>query len=251
MFRLHSNYLAAATKVLLASCLSLAVHAEEDPKTSSELRQVNVVGLKSPLEFPYQRAYDAMNKVASASKGMTELVLVLRDKSTAAANKLRLTLEYGDKVIDIPLDAGSAFTLKPDPEAASQSAILVVNRRPQEVGIQVDIRPHVNGDHFTMADVDQMILAGRAARASLLPWYARLVTPTINAMRFCSTQTDEKFLMRDDQGIETPLQSIAARDLLDRPATCVDLGGVRDGYAQTSQLMGPPGFTVDYVGSAF
>lgn len=251
MYRFNSKYLTVVMAFLLANWLSLSVHAEEDPTTAPELQQVNVIGLKSPLEFPYQRAYDAMNRVTAASNGMTELVFVLRDKSTAPANKLRLTLEYGDKVIAIPLDAGNAFTLTPDPEAASQSAILVVNRRPKEVGIRVDIRPNVKGEHFTMADIDQMIHAGRAARASLLPWYARLVTPTINSMRFCSTQAAAQFALRDAQGVESPLPSVAASDVLDRPATCVDLSGVREGYAQTSQLVAPRGLTVDYVGSAF
>jgi hypothetical protein len=242
------------TAFVLLSSLWVFSHAQEAPTTPSALPSVTVAALKSPLEFPYRRAYDATTKVLVASGGLVDLVFKLHDKAVNATNKLRLTVEYGEQVTDIPLDGNNSFTLIPDADAAAQSAQLVVNRHSKEVGVEVDMQPNVKafkGEKLTVADMDRLIQAGRAARSSLLPWYARVVTPTVNSVRICSTQTSARFALRGEGGAEAPLNSKSALDVLGRAASCIDFNGDRDDYAASSVVIVPDGSTFDYEGSLF
>lgn len=248
----NSNLYGARIVCWLTSVtLFVPLQAQEVVSAPTTLQQVNIVALKSPLEFPYQRAYEATQKVLKASDGLTDLVFKLHDKSSDSTRKLRLTLEYGESVIDIPLDEQYSFTLMPDAEVAAKPATLVINRRSQDVAVEVDIRPKVQAERITVADIDQLIRAGRTARATLLPWYARLITPTINSVRVCSTHPTAQFALRDDSGGESPLRSKSAPDLYGHPASCVDFYGERDAYVASSVLIAPKGITFDFVGSAF
>ena len=82
-----------------------------------------------------------------------------------------------------------------------------------------------------------MIEAGRAARATLLPWYARIVTPTIKAVRVCSMDKSAKFALRDANGTEAP---VSADDVYGRAATCADMPDSPSGQQQASNTLVAP-----------
>jgi hypothetical protein len=230
-----------------ASAAAEAASAASD----AESQRVDVVALKAPIEFPYARAYDAARKVDTASGGLTDLVFKVIDKAPAAA-PLRVSLEYGETVTRLPLDPSNAFTLPPNPEALAANAVLTANRERRGLGVEVDIRPHVQGDNpLTMDDVNHLIEAGRQARKSLLPWYARVVTPTIRSLRICSLDAASRFALRSDTGAETALDARSEEDVYARPAHCVDLDPNSDARVKTSRLVLPADATFDYVGTMF
>lgn len=241
------RYFAAVVMFLPA----IAASTEAIPAPPTTLEGVTVIGLKSPLAVPYERAYNATRNAVAASGGLAELVFRLRDKAPSASNRLALTVEYGDRVIPIDLDTQGGFVLRPDAEAIAEKAVLVVNRRRQEVGLSVEIRPLTVAGPLSVSDLDRLIVAGRAARASLVPWYARVFTPTINELRICSTQTSASFSVRDSAGTEVMLPARQAADSAGRIARCVDYPGAGGQFANAARLMTPDDVTLEYVGSLF
>lgn len=237
---------------MLRYCVALAVSiAAFAAAADVSLEGVTVIGLKSPLAVPYERAYDITRKAVAASGGLAELVYRLRDKAPSAREKLALTVEYRDKVIPVDLDAQGGFILQPDAEAAAEKAVLVVNRRRQEVVLSVEIRPRAVAGPLSVSDLDELIVGGRAARASLLPWYARVVTPTINGVRMCSVQPNAGFSLRDSVGREVLLPSIQALDRAGRPARCADYSGAGGEFPGASRLTAPDDVALEYTGSLF
>ena len=216
----------------------------------AESVSVTVTGIKSPLEVPYQRAYEATRQVAAASNGLADLVFKLRDKDPIAT-PIHVSVEYGDIDTPIPLDASNGFVLVPDDTAAAEHASLVVNRQSHSVSVQVDLRPHAPASPPTLAQSRKMVEAGRAARATLLPWYARIVTPTIQAVRVCSHEQGAAFGLRAADGSEEALASIDATDVYGRSATCTDIPTATDAGRETAVLVAPADISYDFVGTLF
>jgi hypothetical protein len=152
----------------------------------------------------------------------------------------------------LPLDPSNAFTLPLDRDALAAKAVLTANRERRALGVEVDIRPHVRTDApLTMHDVNRLIEAGREARKSLVPWYARVVTPTISSLRICSLDATSRFALRSDTGTETSLDARREEDVYARPARCVDLDPSTDTHVKTTELVLPADATFDYVGTMF
>ena len=256
--------LAVAAGTLLLAVLPLAHAADPAPTAAAAAStpssapadeaggaMVTVTGIKSPLEVPYQRAYDATKKVQAASSGLADLVFKLRDKDPVA-NPMHVSVEYGETSTPLALDPSNGFVLVPDDAAAAQNAALVVNRQSHAVSVQVDLRPHPPTGPLSIADTARLIEAGRAARATLLPWYARIVTPTIKAVRVCSMDKSAQFALRSADGTEAPLPPVSATDVYGRPATCADMPDSPSGQQQASNtLVAPAGSTYDFTGSFF
>jgi hypothetical protein len=239
---------AADAAPMAAPAASAASSAPADEAAGT---MVTVTGIKSPLEVPYQRAYDATKKVQAASSGLADLVFKLRDKEPVA-NPMHVSVEYGETSTPLTLDPSNGFVLVPDDAAAAQNAALVVNRQGHAVSVQVDLRPHPPAAPLSIADTARMIEAGRAARATLLPWYARIVTPTIKAVRVCSMDKSAQFALRGADGTEAPLAPIGANDVYGRPATCADMPDAPSGQQQASNtLVAPADSTYDFTGTFF
>jgi hypothetical protein len=251
--------LASATGTLLLAVLPLAHAADAAPMAAPAASapaddagtMVTVTGIKSPLEVPYQRAYDATKKVQAASSGLADLVFKLRDKDPVA-NPMHVSVEYGETSTPLALDPSNGFVLVPDDVAAAQNAALVVNRQSHAVSVQVDLRPHPPTAPLSIADAARMIEAARAARATLLPWYARIVTPTIKAVRVCSMDKEAQFALRGADGTQAPLAPVSANDAYGRPATCADMPDSPSGQQQASStLVAPADSTYDFTGTFF
>jgi hypothetical protein len=208
-----------------------------------------IVGIKRPLTIPYQRAHEAAQRVLNASEGRVDLVVRLKDRAVAQNQALNITIEDGETVIPIALDAENGFVVSPNVDVSPASAEFVVNRRAGEVGVQIDIRPHVVGQGLSASELRSYVQAGVAARKGLLPWYARLVTPTVNSLKVCSrTGGDFAWSYAPTQ---TKLPSENDSDFLGRPATCVDILAARDPTSDSSRLIAPSDATYDFNGSLF
>jgi hypothetical protein len=220
-------------------CAFCDARAQDADTAGVDLPSVSVQGIKSPIEYPYQKAYDATRKVLSGSNGLAELVFTLTDKAPITAPKLRLTLEYDDTVTEIPLDAARMFRLKPDAAAAAAGATLVVNRHKKDIEVNIELVPVLGSETLTVAHLDTLVDAGRGARRLLLPWYARIVISDIQGLRICSGGATGPFSLRDAQGTETPLTSATTTDAKGHTATCHDYRPTTGVYSTTSRLVAP------------
>lgn len=208
-----------------------------------------IVGLRSPLTIGYKRAYEASQKVQRETAGKAELVFGLRDRSEGGKSPLTVEVDYGDHSLPIALEADGTFALSPS-DQPGDDARFVVNRNAGEVGVSVDIRPRVRGTNVSAADLRATIDAGRRARHVLLPWYARLMTPTVNSLNVCS-QSGGHIGWKDENGHLTPLSPTRSPDAYGRPSNCVAVLSTSDSTSDASLLESPSDTTYDYVGSLF
>lgn len=219
--------------------------AEGDPV------RVEVTALREPLEFPYEKAYDAAVKVRDASHGNTDLVISVIE-AKPLGTPLRVSLQYGDTIQPLEVDLSNTFTVSPNPAALENNAILTANRHRAGLSVQVGLRPHVvAGAALTRADIDRLVEGGKAARKSLVPWYARVFLPNVSGVRLCSLAPDAQFLLRDAGGADQPLPTRNDKDLYERPAHCVDLPPTTDAREAATSVVMPPDATVDYAATSF
>ncbi len=225
--------------------------AASGPDASGDPVRVEITAVREPLEYPYERAYNAALKVQEASHGNTDLVISIIEEHPAGT-PLRVSLQYGETVEMLEVDRSNAFRLTPNRKALDDNAILVTNRRRAGLSVQAGLRPHVEaGATLTRADINRLVEGGQAARKSLLPWYARIVVPTVSGVRLCSLTAGASFALRGAGGADQVLATKDDKDLYDRPAHCVDLDVTDDAQEASMSVVMPPDATVDYAASAF
>jgi hypothetical protein len=222
-----------------------------NPGADGGSAQVEVTALREPIEFPYQRAYDAAVKVRDASHGRADLVVTIIE-AHPLGTPLRVSLQYGDTVEPLDLDPSNTFLLAPNRAALGPQAILTVNRRRSGLSLHVGLRPHVEaGAALTRADINRWVEGGQAARKSLVPWYARLFLPNVRAVRLCSLAAGGQFALRAPDGTDRPLPTRDDKDVYARPAHCVDLLPTDDVRETAMSVVMPPDSTVDYAATGF
>jgi hypothetical protein len=212
---------------------------------------VEITAVREPLEYPYERAYNAALKVRDASRGSTDLVVSIVE-AHPVGTPLRVSLQYGDTVENLDVDQSNAITLSPNRSALESNAILVTNRHREGLSVRVGLRPHVQvGAVLTRADINRLVEGGKAARKSLLPWYARMVMPTVSGVRLCTRSVDGQFALHDAGAVDQPLLPKEDKDVYERPARCVDVPPTEDPHEAAMSVVMPADATVDYAATAF
>lgn len=239
----------SVARPIIALLAALSWHAGTLAQSSAEPQHIDVIGVKAPLDYPYAKAHAAALKVREQSGGTVALSARLRDRAPPSAPPLRVTLEWDETVLRLPLDSLGRFVIPIDPQALQHNAVMTANRARKSVALDIDLVPVWHHPELRPADVRSIVEGGRAARASLLPWYARWITPTVNALRVCHVHARSGFeWLRPDSAAQT-LTSTRSQDEFGREAWCIELDGVRDPLPEDAQLRLPPDSTLELTGS--
>jgi len=189
-------WLADARRLGLAACLApcaaSSLHAQEvaAPAASSASAASQVVEVaptvRNPAMMPYRKACDLLAKVDKA--GAHRLHAVFRVTSQAshqAMPDLRVAIEGEKTHLQVPVSSTGLIELPVDPSAYADDADLVANKPKQTLAVDFFVVPELPAGNIRYADLAQSASTAQAAVSQIVPWYLRLLMPSIKGVGLC------------------------------------------------------------------
>ncbi len=173
----------ATTAVVLAAASSPLFAREPD---AEGVDRVEVTGIKDPAIIAYKRAYELGTRVREAGHGRVELQVRLT--STTDDRPIPgLTVHVVGDTVDVaaPVSTAGFLAIPLDERAYREGADFIVNQRKGAIRMRVFLLQKLPEGPLTYDDVTETVRLARAARADVLPWYLRIITPTINGVGLC------------------------------------------------------------------
>ena len=163
-----------------------AAHAQTEVAEEPASQGVEVKGVKDPAFMPYRQAYDLATGASQATDGHATLVIRVTSSQTHQPIpdlRLRIVGEHSDArvpiapdgVIDLPLD--KAFY--------DDGADIVANLPKKSLTVGIHVVPHFASSALRFEDLLAATSAGQAALARIVPWYVRLVLPSVHGVGLC------------------------------------------------------------------
>jgi hypothetical protein len=124
--------------------------------------------------------------VADSSHGrVLFLIKVTSEKTHAPFTDLEIALQ-GDNTFEKLAISPEGFLTVPLSQAAyDDHADFLTNKKKGTLRVEFFLVPALGGEHFSYADVSSSIDSARAVLARILPWYVRLLIPSIKQVGIC------------------------------------------------------------------
>ena len=191
----------AAPRARTLRCLSGAslllaivssVHAQDAaapgaPAASMSTQVVEVKpAVKNPAMMPYRKAYDLLSKVDEAGAHHLHAVFrVTSPQSHQAVPDLRVAIEGESTHLRVDVLASGLIELPFDQAAYADNADLVANKPKEELDVGFFVVPELPADKIRYVDLAEAVSAAQSAIARIVPWYMRLVMPSIKGVGLC------------------------------------------------------------------
>lgn len=239
-----------AVVVLLAVALPFAAAlAQTAPVVESEA--VVVTGTRDPAIVPYKKAFELGTLVRSSSDDRVDLQVRLtstRDDQPIPGLTVSVvgSKSYGQAAIT----PAGFFSIPLDREAYDDSADFIVNQKAGSVRMRVFLVPKLSGDRLTYADIVQTVQRARAARASILPWYLRLITPTVNGVGLCFDEPGHAIVVASSETTRRAADRVESDDAGTK-VLCANFTATEADMAQTTTLSADRPFKPIFIESLF
>ena len=163
----------------LAHAQAIAI---EDPPAQG----VEVKGVKDPALMPYRKAYDLVTGVGQAGGRLVELLIrVTSTESHQPMPDLGLRLVGENTDARVPISPAGFVDLPLNKAFYADNADIVANMPKKALEVDVNVVPRLPAGEIRFADLVEATSAGQAAIARIVPWYVRLVMPSLHGVSLC------------------------------------------------------------------
>lgn len=183
--------MSARAKLVLGAALSLAAPAwcqtpEAEPEPAAPVQSVLVSGVRDPAIMPYKQAYELLNKIAAVSNGHVQvLIKVTSSASRQPLPDLEVSLR-GEKTFEkLSISPSGFLTVPLNRDAYDDKAEFLTNKKKGSLHVDIYLAPKLSAEALSYGEIVDAIEAGRSALAQLVPWYVRLVMPSIKEVSIC------------------------------------------------------------------
>ena len=232
-----------ACLLLAATSLANASTTEADDASTA---QVEVSSLRAPAAIPYKLAYHLMRAVAQTGEPprvTAHVRLFGADKSPASTLKLRLLGPNTDQ--PIPVSPTGEVSIPLDEAALNDGAEIVSNKKKGALKASIALQPHFTTTPVRYRDLVATIHSARQVRDEILPWYLRLVLPTVNAINVCFAGTDQAVTVHAATDVRRIADRIDTED--DVALHCARFAANESDIATDAELITPPGVTYRFA----
>lgn len=247
--RLPSMLPAVLTVVplLVASLLTPLARADDTepvrlPTVATELK-------RDASAFPYRQMNTVLNKLARYGEGLVRLDFRIdAEKAGLPAEQIRVVIRSDEADYAVRMREDGVFTLPALPEAEGATADFATNVAKGKLNVRGTLELNLTAEQLTMAKVRQLMRVARTLREQMLPWYARLLFPRIEAVRICSAAPGWELEWREDgQLLGLPLPVTPGERepdaKKDTPRACTLLTG-DERWPDAARLVAPAGTKV-------
>lgn len=239
-----------ALGMTLSSATALAQQAQSD---ETVMPSVEVRHIKNPGLMPYRGAYDTIGRVQAAADGKVEFRLRILSSSNhepVPDLEVRLTGSRDFGAVKIEPDGTLDFPMNED--AAKDDADLISNQKKSALEIRATFVPIFKPDApLTYADIQAAIAAARRVRNEILPWYWRLITPTIGAVSVCYPKRGEVVKLRSDAAEFTRVAESETDGYHDAKVYCANFTASEKSMSAGTVISGPQPWETHFGGAWF
>jgi len=160
------------------------VHSQTIAIDDPPVQGVEVKGVKDPALMPYRKAYDLVNGAGQSGGRLVQfLIRVTSSESHEPMADLSLRLVGENTDARVPISPAGFVDLPMNKAFYADNADIVANKK--SLNVDVTVVPRLPATEIRFADLIEATSAGQAAIARLVPWYVRLVMPSLHGVSLC------------------------------------------------------------------
>ena len=176
----------ATLTVLLATLCSQSTLARAQEAAEEPLQSVTVSGVRDPAIVPYETFHGMLSKVRKVGADKVDVVVRVSAKETRLpVPGLEIALQGEQTFQKLALSPDGLLDIPVDPALLADKASFVTNKKKGSLTGEFFFIPKVPRENLRYADMAASIAAAKRALAELMPWYVRLIAPSIKRMSIC------------------------------------------------------------------
>lgn len=182
----------ANASLILVTVSTASVHAQEvgAPQAVGESVPTQIVEIKpttkNPAMMPYRKAYDLLSKADEAGGHRLHAVFrVTSPQSHQALPDLRVAIEGERTHKQVSVTDAGVVVVPFDQAAYAEDADLVANKPKERLDVGFLLVPEFSAGEIHFVDLAEAVSAAHSAIGKIVPWYMRLVRPSIKGVGLC------------------------------------------------------------------
>ena len=241
------NYIAAAWMFSAISPCALA----QSPPADEEVQNVQIKGVKDPAILPYKKAYDVMSKIRNAGSDHVQIIFrVTSHESHQPIKDLSIYIQGSKTYETLDISPSGYFSIPMDKEAYDDNADFISNAKKGSLEVGMFLVPNLPKDKINYADIVAVVKDAKLARAEIVPWYWRIVMPTINGIGLCYPDDRQTVLIQGARG-ELRRPATNSDKSLDGDVFCANFTARERELALEDVVAPPAGWQPVFLGSMF
>ena len=216
---------------------------EAQPQQAVPLQGVQVVGVRDPAMMPYKTAHELLTRIASASDGRVRvLVRAVSAESRQPFSDLHISLQGENFFENVAVSPNGLITVPVSQAAYEGNADFLTNKKKGALNVDIHLVPVLASENLTYGDITASIGAARLAMRELVPWYLRLLAPSIDAVGICYPDKGQSVSISKAPGLPRPALTEAKSPTTGGKMFCASFSLTEQGLAKDSTLSLPLGW---------
>jgi len=248
-FAMHCVNCNAAAAWWLSTIVPFA--CAQTPSADEKVQSVQFKGICDPAMLPYQKAYDMISKIRDASSGHVQLVFRITSRESHAPIKdMSITIQGGKTYETLDISSAGYFSIPMNKEAYDDNADFISNVKKGTVEVGMFFVPNLPTDKINYADIVEVVKDAKLARADIVPWYWRIVMPTIGGIGICYPDDRQTVLIQRTRG-EIRRPATNGDKSPDTDVFCANFTAKETELAPEDVVAPPAGWHPVFLGSMF
>ncbi len=233
-------FLAALTCATSATAQEAASPAASAASGADQV--VEVKQLRNPGMMRYRDASDLVSKVGEAGKGHLHAVIrVTAAKTHDPLPDLRIVIDGEHTHVPVSISPTGFVTLPIDPAAYADNADLVSNKTKAALDVSIFVVPDLPAADIRYDDIGAATAVAQSAIGTILPWYLRMLSPSIKGVQFCYLDEHQAVAIAGQP--DAPRAATEpAKDTMGRQVFCARFTGVEASADKGRALTPAPGW---------
>lgn len=235
---------ARAAPLVLTTMLAWlpGAQAQEQASPDQEMQSVRVAGVRDPAILPYKKAHDLISAVDRASKGYVQLRIRITSSATKAPiDHLTIALEGEQTHETLAISPDGFVTVPLNQTAYAEGAEFITNQKKKTLRVEFFLLPTLAPNAIAYADIAAAIGAARRALSDVVPWYLRLLMPSIHNVGICYANKQQNVVIRHSGGDTTRAAIEQNSNALNHAVFCANFSA-KENFAADSVIVPAPGW---------
>jgi hypothetical protein len=227
--------------ILIAALLAAPLACAQEEAT---IPSVVVNGVRDPAMMPYEEAYKSLTKIGKVGDGKMDLAIrIVSAQNMQPMPDLEISLQGENNYEKLVISPDGFLTVPLSQERVDDKAVFLTNKKKGSVKTLFFFVPRLPAQQVRYADIAASIAAAKRARAHFVPWYGRLLVPTIETVSICYPD-DKQVITITNGGSVTRAANAEKKSVLNKETVyCAAFGRREAEAAGASVLTLAPGWT--------
>jgi hypothetical protein len=215
----------------------------QQPEEDVPSQSVQVVGVRDPAMLPYKTAHDILTKIAGASDGRVGvLIKVVSAQSRQPFPDLHISLQGDNFFENVSVSTDGLITVPISQAAYDGNAEFLTNKKKGALHIELYLVPVLAPDSMTYGDITASIDAARRAMRQLVPWYLRMLAPSIDTIGICYPDNGRSIAISGAAELGRAASTEAKSQVTDGKVFCASFSSIEHGLTKGSIISPPVGW---------